>query len=55
LRRASAAWTRCPPRGLIATQRFALGAVLVHQLTLLHYDAAGAALRVGLKPFLQVA
>jgi hypothetical protein len=39
----------------VATRRFALGAVLVYQLTLLHRAAAGADLRVGLKPFLQAA
>src|SRR5688572_4950867 len=44
-----------PTRGLIPTQRFALGAVLVYQLTLLHRVEAGADLRVGLKPFLQAA
>jgi hypothetical protein len=46
---------RVPTRGLVATQRFALGAVLVYQLTLLHRFEAGADLRVGLKPFLQAA
>jgi hypothetical protein len=44
-----------PTRGLVPTQRFALGAVLVYQLTLLHRAEAGADLRVGLKPFLQAA
>src|SRR5207245_2891174 len=44
-----------PTRGRLATQRFALGAVLVYQLTLLHRHEAGADLRVGLKPFLQAA
>jgi hypothetical protein len=44
-----------PTRGLTATQRFALGAVFVYQLTLLHRFEAGADLRVGLKPFLQAA
>jgi DDE family transposase len=44
-----------PTRGLVPTQRFALGAVLVYQLTLLHRFDAGADLRVGLKPFLQAA
>jgi Transposase DDE domain len=44
-----------PTRGLVATQRFALGAVLVYQLTLLHRHEVGADLRVGLKPFLQAA
>jgi hypothetical protein len=44
-----------PTRGLVATQRFALGAVLVYQLTLLLRHEAGADLRAGLKPFLQAA
>jgi hypothetical protein len=44
-----------PTRGLLATQRFALGAVLVYQLTLLHRFEVGRDLRVGLKPFLQAA
>lgn len=44
-----------PTRGLIATQRFILGAVLVYQLTLLHRFETGGNLRVGLKPFLQAA
>jgi hypothetical protein len=44
-----------PTRGLVPTQRFVLGAVLVYQLTLLHRFEAGADLRVGLKPFLQAA
>jgi hypothetical protein len=44
-----------PTRGLVGTQRFALGAVLVYQLTLLHRFEAGADLRVGLKAFLQAA
>jgi len=42
-------------RGLTATSRWILGAVLVYQLTLLHRFAAGLDLRVGLKPFLQAA
>ena len=44
-----------PTRGLVPTQRFVLGAVLVYQLTLLHRHQAGADLRVGLKPFLHAA
>jgi hypothetical protein len=44
-----------PTRGLVGTQRFALGAILVYQLTLLHRFETGADLRVGLKPFLQAA
>jgi hypothetical protein len=41
-----------PTRGLAATRRFALGAVLVYQLALLHRFATGDDLRVGLKAFL---
>jgi hypothetical protein len=44
-----------PTKGLRATRRHVLGAVLVYQLTLLHRHATGADLRVGLKPFLQAA
>lgn len=44
-----------PTRGLVATQRFALGAVLVYQLTLLYRAQTGSDLRVGLKSFLQAA
>jgi Transposase DDE domain len=44
-----------PTKGLLATRRFVLGAVLVYQLTLLHRFEAKADLRVGLKPFLQAA
>jgi hypothetical protein len=44
-----------PTRGLAATQRFVLGAIVVYQLTLLHRYRAGLDLRVGLKPFLQAA
>jgi Transposase DDE domain len=44
-----------PTRGLLATSRFVLGAVLVYQLTLLHRFEAGRDLRAGLKPFLQAA
>jgi hypothetical protein len=44
-----------PTRGLLATTRFALAAVLVYQLALLHRFEAGQDLRVGLKPFLQAA
>jgi hypothetical protein len=42
-----------PTRGLRATTRFVLGAVLAYQLTLLHRWATGQDLRIGLKPFLQ--
>ena len=44
-----------PTKGLIATRRYVLGAVLVYQLTLLHRFETGADLRAGLKPFLQAA
>ncbi len=44
-----------PTRGLLATQRFALGAVLVYQLTVWHRFEAGDDLRVGLKPFIKAA
>jgi hypothetical protein len=44
-----------PTRGLVATARWALGAVLVYQLTLLHRHHLGLDLRTGLKPFLQAA
>ena len=41
-----------PTRGLLATRRFALGAVLLYQLTLWHHAIAERDLRQGLKPFL---
>ena len=44
-----------PTKGLTATRRFALGAVFVYQLALLHRHQVGAELRVGLKPFLRAA
>ena len=44
-----------PTRGLLATRRFALGAVLVYQLTVWHCFEVGDDLRVGLKPFLKAA
>jgi DDE family transposase len=44
-----------PTRGLLRTQRFALGAVFVYQLTLLHRFQHGGDLRVGLKAFLKAA
>ena len=46
---------RVPTRGLVATRRFVLGAVLVYQLVLLHRLALGADLRVGLKSCLRAA
>jgi hypothetical protein len=44
-----------PTRGLVATQRWVLGAVFVYQLVLLYRYQLGADLRVGLKPFLKAA
>ena len=44
-----------PTRGLLATRRFTLGAVLVYQLTAWHRFEAGDDLRVGLKPFIRAA
>jgi hypothetical protein len=44
-----------PTRGLVATQRFALGAIFVYQLSLLPRSQHGADLRVGLKAFLRAA
>lgn len=44
-----------PTRGLVATQRFALGAVLVDQLLLWHRHQQGLDLRLGLKPALKAA
>jgi hypothetical protein len=44
-----------PTKGLVATQRFALGAVLVYQLSVLHRHEHGGDLRVGLKAFLHAA
>jgi hypothetical protein len=44
-----------PTRGLGATRRFVLGAVLVYQLALLHCFLTDRDLRVGLKPLLKAA
>ena len=44
-----------PSRGLVPTQRFVLGAVLVYQLALLHRFDNCDYLSVGLKPYLQAA
>jgi hypothetical protein len=44
-----------PTRGLVATRRFVLGAVLVYQLALLHCFMTDRDLRVGLKPLLKAA
>jgi hypothetical protein len=41
-----------PTRGLRATRRFALGAVFVYQLPVLHRYQSGADSRRGLRPFL---
>ena len=43
---------KVPTRGLIATRLFALGAVLLYQLTLWHRAIAERDLRQGIKPFL---
>ncbi len=44
-----------PTKGLVATTRFALGAILVYQLALLHRYEHERDLRVGLKAFLKAA
>ena len=44
-----------PTRGLVATRRYALGAVLVYQLALLYRHEHGLDLNVGLKAFLKAA
>ena len=44
-----------PTKGLIATRRFALGAVFVYQLALLYRHEQGLDLNVGLKAFLKAA
>jgi hypothetical protein len=44
-----------PTKGLVNTRRFALGAILVYQLTLWYRYEHGLDLRVGLKPFLKAA
>jgi hypothetical protein len=44
-----------PTKGLVNTQRFALGAILVYQIALLYRFEHGLSLRVGLKPFLKAA
>jgi hypothetical protein len=44
-----------PSKGLLATQRYILGAVLVYQLALLHRFQTGGSLRAGIKPLLQAA
>jgi hypothetical protein len=42
-------------KGLIPTQRYVLGAVLVYQLALFHQSHSGGDLRRGLTPLLQAA
>jgi hypothetical protein len=49
------AYGSVPTRGLVRTQRFALGAVFVYQLTLLYRFEHHQNLRVGLKAFLKAA
>ena len=49
------AHAQVPTKGLLATARFALGAVLVYQLALLHRYEHERDLRVGLKAFLKAA
>lgn len=44
-----------PTKGLVNTQRFALGAVFVYQLALLYRFEQGQPLNLGLKPFLRAA
>ncbi len=44
-----------PTRGLLNTQRFALGAVLVYQLALLYRHERNLEVNRGLKPFLRAA
>ena len=44
-----------PTKGLTNTRRFALGAILVYQLTLWYRFEQRLDLRVGLKPFLKAA
>lgn len=51
----SAGHAQVPTKGQVNTQRFALGAVLVYQIALLHRFEQGLELCVGLKPFLQAA
>jgi hypothetical protein len=47
--------TPVPTRGLVATRRFALGAVFVYQLALLYRFEHGLDLNIGLKAFLKAA
>ena len=47
------AHAQVPTKGLINTRRFALGAILVYQLSLWYRFEHGLDLRIGLKPFLK--
>ncbi|MCA1599897.1 MAG: hypothetical protein LC769_12975, partial [Chloroflexi bacterium] len=49
------AHAQVPTRGLVATRRYALGAIFVYQLVLLQRHQQDADLRVGLKAFLKAA
>ena len=44
-----------PTKGLVNTQRFALGAIFLYQIVLLHRFQQGLDLRVGLKAFIKAA
>ena len=44
-----------PTRGLVATRRWALGAIFVYQVALLYRHEHGLPLNVGLKAFLKAA
>lgn len=46
---------RVPTKGLVSTQRYALGAVLVYQLVLWQRHEQGLPLRQGLKPYIKAA
>ena len=46
---------RVPTKGLVATQRYGLGAVLVYQLVLWHRYERGLSLRQGLKAYIKAA
>lgn len=46
---------RVPTKGLVSTQRYALGAVLVYQLVLWQRHEQGLPLRRGLKPYIKAA
>ena len=46
---------RVPTKGLVSTQRYALGAVLVYQLVLWHRHEQGLSLRQGLKAYIKAA